>query len=111
MLGVFGLASYTAEQKTKEVGIRKVLGADTKQVASLFANIFLKIFGIAALVAIPLAWLAAYKWLEGFSYRTNISPVIFGISLLGLLIVTFITVDYEIWKSVKTSPVQSLRTE
>lgn len=111
VLGVFGLASYTAEQKTKEVGIRKVLGADTKQVASLFASIFLKIFGIAALVAIPLAWLAAYKWLEGFSYRTSISPVIFGLSLLGLLIVTFITVGYEIWKSVKANPVQSLRTE
>ena len=111
VLGVFGLASYTAEQKTKEVGIRKVLGADTSQVTVLFANIFLKIFGISALIAIPLAWLAAYKWLEGFSYRTTISPVIFGISLIGLFMVTFLTVGYEIWRSVKANPVNSLRME
>lgn len=111
VLGVFGLASYTAEQKTKEVGIRKVLGADARQVTALFANIFLKIFGIAALIAIPLAWLAAYKWLEGFSYRTTISPVIFAISLIGLLTVTFLTVGYEIWRSIKANPVNSLRME
>lgn len=111
VLGVFGLASYTAEQKTKEVGIRKVLGADAKQVTALFINIFLKIFGIAGLVAIPLAWLAANKWLEGFTYRTDISPLVFAISLLGLLIVTILTVGYEIWKSVRANPVHSLRTE
>lgn len=111
VLGVFGLASYTAEQKTKEVGIRKVLGADAKQVTALFAGIFLKIFVIAGLVAIPLAWLAANKWLEGFSYRTDISPVIFVVSLFGLLAVTVLTVGYEIWKSVRANPVNSLRTE
>lgn len=111
VLGVFGLASYTAEQKTKEVGIRKVLGADAKQVTVLFAGIFLKIFVIAGLVAIPLAWLAANKWLEGFTYRTDISPVIFAVSLFGLLAVTVLTVGYEIWKSVRANPVKSLRTE
>jgi len=111
ILGVFGLASYTAEQKTKEVGIRKVLGANEKQVISLYLRMFLKIFIVACLLAIPLAWLASYKWLEGFVYRTSISPMIFAMSLLGLLLITFLTVSYEIWKSARTNPVQSLRTE
>lgn len=111
ILGVFGLASYTAEQKIKEVGIRKVLGADAKQVAGIFINTFLKIFIISGVVAIPLAWLAAYKWLEGFVYRVNISPMVFIISLAGILIITLLTVSYEVWKSVRANPVTSLRTE
>ena len=111
VLGVFGLASYTAEQRTKEVGIRKVLGADEKQVIGLFVWVFVKIFAVACLVAIPLAWFAAYKWLQGFAYKTSISPMIFALSLLGLLGVTLITVSYEILKSARTNPVTSLRTE
>jgi putative ABC transport system permease protein len=111
VLGVFGLASYTAEQKTKEVGIRKVLGAGEKQVISLYLNVFLKIFIVACLLAVPLAWLAAYNWLQGFVYRTSISPLIFVASLLGLLLITLLTVGYEIWKSARMNPVHSLRTE
>jgi putative ABC transport system permease protein len=111
VLGVFGLASYTAEQRTKEVGIRKVLGADEKQVIKLFVWVFIKIFFVACLVAVPLAWFAAYKWLQGFAYRTSISPMIFAVSLLGLLAVTLLTVSYEILKSARTNPVTSLRTE
>ena len=111
VLGVFGLATYTAEQKTKEVGIRKVLGAGNKEVAALFLNSFFKIFIIACGVAIPLAWLAAYKWLEGFSYRTSISPLIFTFSIAGLFLITLLTIGYEVWKSVRINPVNSLRTE
>ena len=111
VLGVFGLASYTAEQRTKEVGIRKVLGANEKQVVSLFAGIFIKIFGVACVLAIPLAWYAAYKWLQDFVYRTSISPWIFAVSFLGLLAITLLTVSYEIWKSARANPVNSLRTE
>lgn len=111
VLGVFGLASYTAEQRTKEVGIRKVLGADEKDVISLFAWVFIKIFAVACLLAIPVAWFAAYKWLQGFAYRTSISPMIFALSLLGLLLVTLLTVSYEIMKSARMNPVTSLRTE
>ncbi len=111
VLGVFGLATYTAEQKTKEVGIRKVLGAGEKQVAALFLGSFIKIFCIACLVAMPLAWYAAYKWLEDFTYRTNISPLVFTFSIAGLLLVTLLTIGFQVWKSVKANPVKSLRTE
>jgi putative ABC transport system permease protein len=111
ILGVFGLASYTAEQRTKEVGIRKVLGASEGQVVGMFLQLFLKIFVVAGVAAIPVAWWAAYKWLQGFTYRTSISPMVFAISLLGLLLVTLLTVGYEILKSARANPVQSLRTE
>jgi putative ABC transport system permease protein len=111
ILGVFGLASYTAEQRTKEIGIRKVLGASEGQVVSLFLNVFLKIIAIACVAAIPVAWFAAYKWLQNFVYRTSIDPLVFGISLVLLLAITLLTVSFEIFKSVRTSPVKSLRTE
>jgi putative ABC transport system permease protein len=111
VMGVFSLASYTAEQRTKEVGIRKTLGASDKHVAALFAGIFIKIFLIASVLAIPLSWFFGYKWLQGFVYRVTINPMIFILSLLGLLLVTFLTVGYEIWKSVRAKPVVALRTE
>lgn len=111
VLGVFGLASYTAEQRTKEVGIRKVLGASEGQVVSMFLRLFLKIFVIACVAAIPVAWWACYKWLQGFAYRTSISPIVFVLSLLGLFMVTLLTVSYEILRSARLSPVKSLRTE
>jgi putative ABC transport system permease protein len=110
-MGVFSLASYTAEQRTKEISIRKVLGAEDKHVAALFTWIFVKIFIIASLVAVPLSWFLGYKWLQGFVYRASISPLIFIFSLLGLLLITFLTVGYEIWKSVRVNPATALRTE
>jgi putative ABC transport system permease protein len=111
VLGVFGLASYTAEQKTKEVGIRKVLGAAVVQVVGMFLWIFMKIFIIACVVAIPVAYFMADTWLSGFAYRTTISPIIFGASLAGLFLITLITVSYETWKAARTNPVNSLRSE
>lgn len=110
-LGVFGLASYTAEQKTKEVGIRKVLGAEMRQVIGMFVWVFLKIFLVACVVAIPVAYFMADTWLAGFAYRSPISPIIFAASLLGLLVITLLTVSYETWKAAKTNPVNSLRSE
>jgi putative ABC transport system permease protein len=110
-LGVFGLASYTAEQKTKEVGIRKVLGASIPRIVGMFVGIFLKIFLIAAVIAVPAAYFMADYWLKDFAYQSPISPLIFAASLLGLLIITLITVSYETWKAAKTNPVNSLRSE
>jgi len=110
-LGVFGLASYTAEQKTKEVGIRKVLGANVKQVVFMFVWVFIKIFLIAGLIAVPASYFLADNWLSGFVYRSTISPFIFMDSLLGLLLITLITVSYETWKAARLNPVNSLRSE
>lgn len=111
ILGVFGLASYTAEQRTKEMGIRKVLGAGQAEVMRLFAGMFLKIFVLACVLAVPAAWYIAHEWLQGFAYRTPISPMVFGLSLLGLLLITLLTISYELWRSARANPVQSLRTE
>lgn len=110
-LGVFGLASYTAEQKTKEVGIRKVLGAAVRQVVGMFLMVFLRIFLIASVIAVPVAYFMAQYWLEGFVYRSPMSPLIFIASLLGLWLLTLITVGYETWRAAVSNPVNSLRTE
>jgi putative ABC transport system permease protein len=111
ILGAFGLASYTAEQKTKEVGIRKVLGAEVMQVVGMFVLLFLKVFLIASAIAVPAAYFLADFWLHDFAYHTSISPWIFLASLLGLLTITLLTVSYEIAKAARTNPVTSLRTE
>jgi putative ABC transport system permease protein len=88
-----------------------VLGAEILQVIGMFLLVFLKIFLVACLVAIPIAYVMADKWLAGFAYRSPISLVIFGASLLGLLLITLLTVSYETWKAAKTNPVNSLRSE
>lgn len=111
VLGVFGLASYTAEQKTKEVGIRKVLGAAVRQVVGMFLMVFFRIFVIASIIAVPVAWYMADYWLEGFAYRSDVSPLIFIGSLCGLLFITLVTVGYETWKAARSNPVNSLRME
>lgn len=111
VLGVFGLASYTAEQKTKEVGIRKVLGAEVGQVIRMFIWVFVKIFLMASAIALPIAYFLANYWLEGFVYRSPISVEVFMVSLFGLLLITLVTVSYETWKAARTNPVNSLRSE
>jgi putative ABC transport system permease protein len=110
-LGVFGLASYTAEQRTKEVGIRKVLGASTPRIIGMFIWLFLKIFVVAAVIAVPAAYFMADYWLKDFAYQSPVSPVIFAASLLGLLCITLLTVSYETWKAARSNPVNSLRSE
>jgi putative ABC transport system permease protein len=110
-LGIFGLASYTAEQKTKEVGIRKVLGASEPQVVGMFVWSFIKIFLAACVIALPIAYLLAENWLKSFVYREPLSVFIFAASLLGLLFITLITVSYETWKAARANPVVSLRSE
>ncbi len=110
-LGLFGLATFTAEQRTKEIGIRKVLGADVKGLVSLLSKDFLKLVLIAFAIASPAAWYVMHWWLQGFAYRINISWVIFATAGTAVVIITLITVSYQSIKAALMNPVKSLKTE
>lgn len=110
-LGLFGLATYTAERRTKEIGIRKVLGASVQGVARLLSKDFLKLVFIAALIAFPIAWWAMNKWLEDFAYRINISWPAFVAAGLAVLLIALLTVSFKAIQAAVANPVKSLRTE
>ncbi len=110
-LGLFGLASYSAERRIKEVGIRKVLGASVNSIVSMLSKDFLKYVLIAALIALPLAWFGVNKWLEDYAYRVEISWWIFLVSLLVAIAIAFITISFQAIKAAIANPVKSLRTE
>ena len=110
-LGLFGLASYAAERRTKEIGIRKVLGASVQNIVGLLSKNFLKLVLIANLIAWPLAWLALNKWLSDFAYRVNISWWVFLIAGLAALLIALLTVSFQAIKAAILNPVKSLRTE
>ncbi|APZ45128.1 ABC transporter permease [Polaribacter reichenbachii] len=110
-LGLFGLASFVAEQRTKEIGIRKTLGASVSQLWVLLSKDFLKLVVISLLIGSPIAYLMMNQWLQKFTYRTNISWSVFAIACVGALIITLITVSYQAIKSATSNPVDSLKTE
>ncbi len=110
-LGLFGLATYTAQVKTKEIGIRKVLGASVSGIVTLISKDFLKLVIIAIIIAIPVAWWAMNKWLHGFAYRINISWWVFVMAGMLALLIALITVSFQAIKAAIANPVKSLRTE
>jgi ABC-type antimicrobial peptide transport system permease subunit len=110
-LGLFGLAAYTAERRTKEIGIRKVLGATLPNVVSLLSKDFLRLVAIAAVVAFPLAWWIMHSWLEDFAYRINISWWVFAIAGVLAVAIALCTVSFQAVKAGLSNPVKSLRTE
>ena len=110
-LGLFGLATFTAEQRTKEIGIRKTLGANVSQVVALLSGYFLKLVLIACVLAFPLAWFAMNKWLQDFAYRINISWWVFVVAGVGALLIALLTVSFQAIKAAVANPVKSLRTE
>jgi putative ABC transport system permease protein len=110
-LGLFGLAAFTAEQRTKEIGIRKVLGASVVNIAGLLSKDFLMLVLIANLIAWPLAWWAMSKWLEDFAYRIEIGWWVFALAGLSALAIALITVSFQAVKAAVANPVKSLRTE
>ena len=110
-LGLFGLAAYTAEQRTREIGIRKVLGANVPDLVAMLGASFLKLVGIAFLVAAPLAWLLMDKWLQGFAYRESISGWVFIVAGLGALLIAGLTISSQFIKAAIANPVQSLKNE
>jgi putative ABC transport system permease protein len=110
-LGLYGLISYTTTQKTKEIGIRKVLGATANGIATMLSGNFLKLVLFACVIAIPVAWYVMNRWLEDFAYRTHIAWWMFGAAALLVLLVALITVSFEAIKAAAANPVKSLRTE
>ncbi|MCS3801626.1 ABC transporter permease [Niastella sp. OAS944] len=109
-LGLFGLAAFTAEQRTREIGIRKVLGANVPNLVALLSMNFLKLVFVAFIVAAPMAWLFMEKWLQGFAYRQNISWWVFIVALLGALIIAMLTISSQFIKAAVVNPVKSLRS-
>jgi len=110
-IGLFGLSVLSAEKRTKEIGIRKVLGASVRNVVSILSTEFLKLVFIALLIAMPVAWLAASKWLQNYPYRITLSWWIFAIAGLLVVIVAFATVSFQAVKAAMANPVKNLRTE
>ena len=110
-LGLFGLVTYAAEQRTKEIGIRKVLGASVSGIVGLLSRDFTMLVGIAALIAFPVAWWAMYKWLETFAYRTEISWWIFLVAGAVALAIALLTVGIQTIRAALANPVKSLRAE
>ena len=110
-MGLFGLATLTVVRRTREIGIRKVLGASVSSVVKLLSKEFLILVLLAALVAFPLGWWAMNKWLEDFAYRVNIEWWVFVAAAIGALIIALLTVSYHAIKAALANPVKSLRTE
>lgn len=110
-LGLYGLVSFMASQKTKEVGIRKVLGASTQSIVFLFSKGFIALILIAFLIAAPIGYYLMHEWLSGFYYHIKISWIVFAASILLSIIVAGITVGYKAIKAALANPVKSLRTE
>ena len=110
-LGLFGLASYTAEQKTKEIGIRKVLGASVSGVVLLLSKQFGKLILIANLIAWPLAYYVLHRWLQNFFYRISIGLEIFALSAVLVLVIAFISIGYQSIKAALSNPADALRNE
>lgn len=110
-LGLLGLAMFTAEQRNKEIGIRKVLGASVSSLFVLLSKEFLSFVLIALLIATPLAWFAMNKWLTDYAYRINISMWMFVIAGLAAIAIALITVSFQAIKAALANPVKSLRTE
>jgi ABC-type antimicrobial peptide transport system permease subunit len=110
-LGLFGLASFIAEQRTKEIGVRKVLGASVFKLWKMLSKDFVGLVLIAVCIAIPIAYYLMSSWLLSYEYRTEIGWGIFVLSGIGALLITLITVSYQAIKAASINPVSSLRSE
>ena len=110
-LGLFGLASFMAEQRTKEIGVRKVLGAGIFTLWGLLSKEFLKLVAISFFISVPVAYVCMHQWLQNYAYRTRLAWWIFAIACAGMLLITLLTVSYQSLKAAMMNPVKTLRTE
>jgi putative ABC transport system permease protein len=110
-LGLYGLSSFMAERRLKEIGVRKVMGASVTQIMGMMSKEFVKLVMIAFFIAIPLSWYAMQKWLQGFEYKTplNIAPFIYA--GLSALIIALVTISYESLRAANADPAKTLRNE
>ncbi len=110
-LGIFGLASFVAEQRTKEIGVRKVMGASVVNLWGMLSKDFVLLVGISLLLAMPLAWYFMNNWLQKYQYRSDMAWWIFAMAGVGALFITLLTVSYQSIKAAMANPVNSLRSE
>ncbi|CAN5122896.1 hypothetical protein BH23BAC3_BH23BAC3_30080 [soil metagenome] len=110
-LGLFGLSAYTAETRTKEIGVRKIMGASAAQIIFLLSFDFVKLVIAGFIIAAPLAWVFAHQWLQNFVYHVDIPWQVFGLIGLAVLLITLITVSWQSIKAAMMNPVKSLRSE
>jgi putative ABC transport system permease protein len=110
-IGLLGLTLLATEQRTKEIGIRKVLGASVVSIIALLSKDFLKLVGIAIILATPLAYWATGKWLQDFAYRVELSWWVFASAGAAAVVIAFMTVASQAWRAAQANPVQSLRSE
>jgi putative ABC transport system permease protein len=110
-LGLYGLSAFIAEQRTKEIGVRKVLGASVINIVYLLSSNFTRVILIAILIAIPVAWWTTHQWLQEFAYHIDLGWTIFALGALAALFIAWCTMSYESVKSAITNPVKSLRSE
>jgi hypothetical protein len=110
-LGLFGLAAFVAEQRTKEIGVRKVLGAGVFNLWGLLSKEFLGLTAISMLIAIPFSWYGMHRWIEDYAYHAPLSWWIFASAGAGILVITLLTVSYQSLKAAVMNPVKSLRSE
>jgi len=110
-LGLFGLAAFVAEQRRKEIGIRKVMGATVTQITAMLSKDFIILVAIAIVIASPVAWWSMNKWLQNFAYRINISWWIFLAAGIIAIVISLITIGFQSIKAAMANPVTSLRRE
>jgi len=110
-LGLFGLAAYTAERRTKEIGIRKVLGASVPGLAGLLSKEFVQLVAISCFIAFPIVWLAMHSWLQDYQYRTTIEWWVFAAGGITAIATALVTVSFQTIKAAIANPIKNLRTE
>ncbi|WP_046368338.1 ABC transporter permease [Flavihumibacter petaseus] len=110
-LGLFGLTAFMAQKRRKEIGIRKVIGASSAELAAMLSKDFLKLVGIAMLIAFPVSWWIMQQWLLGYAYRISITPMIFLVAGVAVALITLAVTGFQTIKSALANPVESLRTE
>lgn len=110
-LGLFGLATFMANRKTKEIGVRKALGASVESIILLFSKEYVKLMAVGFLLAAPLAWYLMSKWLENFAYKITIGPLVFVATFAVTLLIAVLTVGYKSFRAAIVNPIKSLRYE